>query len=283
MAGLDIVRSVADLRARVRDWRGQGLLTAMVPTMGALHQGHIALVRAGAARAQRVVASVFVNPTQFGPNEDFSRYPRQEAEDARLLAEGGCHLLFAPTVAEMYPEGFASTVTVAGLSECLCGIARPTHFAGVATVVSKLLLQCLPDIALFGEKDWQQLKVIERVVKDLDIPVAVAGVPTVREADGLAMSSRNRYLTAGERAVAPRLIQELRRIAEGLKAGGAATPLCRDAAQALLAAGFAGVDYVEVREADTLVAAERVGPRPLRILAAARLGGARLIDNIGVE
>jgi len=283
MADIETVRTVADLRARVRYWRDQGLASAMVPTMGALHQGHITLVEAAAARAQRVVASVFVNPTQFAPGEDFARYPRQEEDDARLLAAGGCDLLFAPSVEEMYPQGFATTITVAGLSDCLCGIVRPGHFAGVATVVSKLLLQCLPDIALFGEKDWQQLKVIERVVRDLDIPVAIVGVPTVREEDGLAKSSRNRYLTPDERRVAPILHQALLGIADGLKRGRPAGALCEDAAAALAAAGFAPVDYVAVRDAETLAPADGLGARPLRILAAARLGGARLIDNIGVE
>ncbi|MGE5504593.1 MAG: pantoate--beta-alanine ligase [Actinomycetota bacterium] len=279
---LDIVRSVADLRARVRYWRDQGLKVAMVPTMGALHDGHLSLVARGLELADRVVASVFVNPTQFGPNEDLSRYPRQEAKDAELLAGAGCHLLFAPTAAEMYPEGFATTVTVAGVSEGLCGTVRPGHFAGVATVVSKLLLQCLPDIALFGEKDYQQLAVIRRMVRDLDIPVSVVGVPTVREADGLAMSSRNAYLSAEERRIAPAIHRALVAIADGLKAGRRASELCARATAELLEAGFNSVDYVEVRDADTLAPAEHL-ERPVRILAAARLAGARLIDNIGVD
>lgn len=279
---LDIVRSVADLRARVKYWRDQGLSVAFVPTMGALHRGHLALVRAGLELADRVVASVFVNPTQFGPNEDLSRYPRQEARDAELLEGAGCALLFAPTVEEMYPEGFATTVTVAGLSEGLCGDVRPGHFAGVATVVTKLLLQCGPDIALFGEKDWQQLMVIRRLARDLDIPVRIVGVPTVREEDGLAMSSRNAYLSAEERAIAPALYRALQDVAMGLAAGGAAEELCHRAAAALLAAGFGSVDYIEVRDAATLAPVARLD-RPARIIAAARLGGARLIDNLGVE
>lgn len=278
---LDIVRSVAELRVRVKYWRDQGLTVAFVPTMGALHEGHLTLVRRGLDLADRVVASVFVNPTQFGPNEDLSSYPRREARDAELLEGAGCGLLYAPTVAEMYPEGFRTTVTVAGVSEGLCGDVRPGHFAGVATVVAKLLLQCRPDVALFGEKDYQQLAVIRRLTRDLDIPVAIEGVATVREADGLAMSSRNAYLSAEERAVAPALHRTLLAVAEGLRAGGAASGLCAKAAADLLAAGFKSVDYVEVRDADSLAPVERLD-HPARILAAARLGGARLIDNIAV-
>lgn len=281
-ADLDIVRSVAELRARVRYWRDQGLAVAFVPTMGALHEGHLSLVRQGRELADRVVASVFVNPRQFGANEDFGRYPRQEETDAALLAGAGCDLLFAPTVEEMYPAGFATRVTVDGISEGLCGAVRPGHFEGVATVVTKLLLQCLPDIALFGEKDWQQLAVIRRLARDLDIPVEIVGGATVREPDGLAMSSRNAYLSAAERAVAPALHRALAAVADGLRRGGRAEELCHRAAADLLAAGFLSVDYVEVRDADTLAPADRLD-RPLRILAAARLGGARLIDNIGVE
>lgn len=278
---LDIVRSVADLRARVKYWRDQGLSVAFVPTMGALHRGHLTLVETGLELADRVVASIFVNPTQFGPNEDLSRYPRQEAKDAEALYEAGCHLLFAPNVEEMYPQGFATSVSVAGVSEGLCGTVRPGHFAGVATVVTKLLLQCLPDLALFGEKDWQQLAVIRRLARDLDIPVEIVGVPTVREADGLAMSSRNAYLSPEERAIAPAIHRALVAVAEGLKAGRPAEELCHRAAADLIAAGFKSVDYVEVRDADSLAPLATL-TRPARILAAARLGGARLIDNIGV-
>ncbi|MBI5164647.1 MAG: pantoate--beta-alanine ligase [Magnetospirillum sp.] len=278
---LDIVRTVADLRSRVAYWRAQGLAVAFVPTMGALHQGHLSLIRKGLEVADRVVASVFVNPTQFGPGEDFSRYPRQEATDVELLAGAGCALLFAPAAAEMYPQGFATTVSVAGVSEGLCGAVRPGHFAGVATVVTKLLLQCRPDVALFGEKDYQQLAVIRRLVTDLDISCRVLGVETLREPDGLAMSSRNAYLNAAERAIAPALHRALQEVAAGLVAGAAAEGLCAAATQALLEAGFLSVDYVAVRDAETLAAVAHL-ERPVRILAAARLGGARLIDNIGV-
>ena len=281
-SSLDIVRSVADLRSRVKYWRDQGLSVAMVPTMGALHDGHLTLVRHALELADRVVASVFVNPTQFGPNEDLSRYPRQEARDAELLDGAGCHLLFAPKAEEMYPDGFATTVTVKGVSQPLEGAFRPGHFDGVATVVSKLLLQCLPDFACFGEKDWQQLAVIRRVVRDLNIPTEVVGVPTVREADGLALSSRNAYLNPDERAIAPILHRALVGIAEGLKQGKSPEELCHRAAADVLAGGFASVDYIDVRDADSMAKVLKLA-HPARILAAARLATTRLIDNIGVE
>lgn len=279
---LDIVRQVAELRARVKYWRDQGLSVAMVPTMGALHDGHLTLVRTALEQADRVVVSVFVNPTQFGPNEDLSRYPRQEAKDAESLDGVGCHLLFAPKVEEMYPDGFATTISVKGVSAPLEGVCRPGHFDGVATVVSKLLLQCLPDIALFGEKDWQQLAVIRRMARDLDLPVRIQGVPTVREADGLALSSRNAYLTPQDRAIAPSLHRALQAVAEGVKAGKSPAELCHRAAADVIAAGFASVDYIEVRDADDMSPVETLA-RPARVLAAARLGTTRLIDNIGIE
>jgi len=277
---VDIVRAVADLRSRVRYWRAQGLGVALVPTMGALHRGHLSLIAQALETADRVVASIFVNPIQFGPGEDFSRYPRQEAEDAALLSKAGCHLLFAPQVTEMYPEGFATQVRVSGLSEGLCGAARPGHFDGVSTVVSKLLLQVQPDIALFGEKDYQQLAVIRRMVRDLDIPVSVQGVGIVREEDGLALSSRNAYLSAEQRAVAPALFRTLSASADTLRSARVpASEVCAAAARALLEAGFDSVDYIELRDADTLAPVE-FPVRPSRLLAAARLGATRLIDNV---
>lgn len=279
---LDIVRQVAELRARVKYWRDQGLSVAMVPTMGALHDGHLTLVRTALEQTDRVVVSVFVNPTQFGPNEDLSRYPRQEAKDAEALDGVGCHLLFAPKVEEMYPDGFATSISVQGVSAPLEGVCRPGHFDGVATVVSKLLLQCLPDIALFGEKDWQQLAVIRRMARDLDLPVRIQGVPTVREADGLALSSRNAYLTPQDRDIAPALHRALQAVADGVKAGKSPAELCHRAAADVIAAGFASVDYIEVRDADDMSPVETL-IRPARVLAAARLGTTRLIDNIGIE
>ena len=275
-------RTVQELRQQVQAWRQQGLRVALVPTMGALHQGHLSLVQEGFRRADRVIASVFVNPTQFGPGEDFDRYPRQEQADADMLASVNCSGLYVPSVAEMYAPGFCTTITVAGLSQELCGVARPTHFAGVSTVVTKLLLQALPDVALFGEKDFQQLTIIKRTVRDLDIPVQVVGVPTLREADGLAMSSRNRYLTPDERRIAPLLHGVLQGVGRGLLDGQDSDHLCAQATQKLLAGGFAAVDYVEVRDAETLAPAMQYDGTPLRILGAAKLGAARLIDNVGI-
>jgi pantoate--beta-alanine ligase len=280
---LPIVRTVADLRSQVGAWKAEGLRVALVPTMGALHEGHLSLVRLAGERADRVVASLFVNPTQFAPHEDFDAYPRDEARDADLLEAAGCSLLFAPTVAEMYPPGASTTVTVAGVSEPLDGAARPGHFAGVATVVTKLLLQCAPHVAVFGEKDYQQLQVIRRLVRDLDIPVEVVGGPIVRAEDGLALSSRNAYLTPAERAAAPALSRALTLAVERLHAGAPVSEAEAEALAALKAAGFARIDYVEVRGAEGL---DRFGPGPVegpaRVLAAAVLGRTRLIDNMAV-
>lgn len=277
-----IARTVADLRAQVGAWRAAGQRIGFVPTMGALHEGHLSLVRLAGARAERVVASVFVNPTQFGPHEDFDAYPRDEASDAALLAEAGCHLLFAPTVEAMYPPGASTTITVAGVSEPLDGLARPGHFAGVATVVTKLLNQCRPDVAVFGEKDFQQLQVIRRLVRDLNLPVEIVGGPVVRAEDGLALSSRNAYLSAGERPIAGRLNRMLAEALARLRTGEDVERVETWAVADLLAAGFGSIDYVEARVPETLA---RLGPGPatgpIRLLAAARLGRTRLIDNVG--
>ncbi|WP_454018518.1 pantoate--beta-alanine ligase [Azospirillum sp. Marseille-Q6669] len=278
---LPVVRSVDDLRAQVAAWHRDGKTVALVPTMGALHDGHLALVRRARELADQVVASVFVNPTQFAPHEDFDRYPRDEAGDSRKLASAGCHLLYAPTVRAMYPEGFATAISVGGPAEGLCGTFRPQMFGGVALVVTKLFLQAQPDVAVFGEKDYQQLMVIRRFARDLDIPVRVEGLPTVREADGLAMSSRNAYLSADERARAPELNRALLDAASAL-AGGAEADTVLEAVRArITAAGFGSIDYVELRDADTLAPVTRV-ERPARLLAAAWMGKARLIDNVPV-
>jgi pantoate--beta-alanine ligase len=278
-----IVRTVAELRTQVGGWRNAGEWVGFVPTMGALHEGHLSLVRLAKARAPRVVVSIFVNPTQFGPNEDFTAYPRDEMRDAELLAGVGCDLVYAPAAAEMYPQGFATTVTVAGVSEPLDGAARPGHFAGVATVVTKLLLQCGADVAVFGEKDYQQLQVIRRLVRDLDIPVEILGAPIARAEDGLALSSRNAYLSPAERPVAAELHRALAAAVEQLHASRAASEVEAAALARLAAAGFARVDYVEVRGATDLA---RLGPGPVeppaRILGAAVLGRTRLIDNLAV-
>ncbi|MBV9996610.1 MAG: pantoate--beta-alanine ligase [Caulobacteraceae bacterium] len=277
---LPAARTVAELRAAVSAWRGAGRRVALVPTMGALHEGHLSLVRLGKSKADHVVASIFVNPTQFAPGEDFEAYPRDEARDAALLAGAGCDLLYAPTVAEMYPPGFSTSVDVGGVSTPLDGLARPTHFAGVATVVTKLLLQCRPDVAIFGEKDFQQLLVIRRLARDLDLPVEILGGPTKRDVDGLALSSRNAYLSVEERRVAGTLNLALKTAAEALAAGAAVDSVEAEAKARIASAGFGSIDYVEVRAEDDL---GRLGPGPLespaRIFVAARIGRTRLIDN----
>ncbi len=279
---LPVVRTVADLRAQVRAWRAQGLTVGLTPTMGALHEGHLSLVRLARTRTDRVVASLFVNPTQFAPHEDFEAYPRDEAGDAALLASAGCHLLFAPGVEEMYPAGASTTVTVTGVTASMDGLARPSHFPGVATIVTKLLNQCAPDVAVFGEKDFQQLQVIRRLAADLDLPVEIMGAPIVRAADGLALSSRNAYLDTEQRAIAGRfnliLVEGLARLRRDV----AVSDVEAWAVAELLTAGFDRVDYVEARTPADL---GRLGPGPAqgptRLLAAAHIGRTRLIDNMG--
>lgn len=280
-SALQTVRTVDDLRAQVAAWRQKGETVALVPTMGALHEGHLALVRRARELAGRVVASVFVNPTQFAPHEDFDRYPRDEAGDAAKLVSAGCDLLYAPSVRDMYPEGFATSMAMGGPAEGLCGDFRPQMFGGVALVVTKLFLQALPDVAVFGEKDYQQLMVIRRFTRDLDIPVRVEGLPTVREGGGLALSSRNAYLSADERARAPELNRALVEAATALSAGVDAGAILEAAKARIAAAGFGTIDYVELRDAETLEPVRRV-ERPARLLAAAWMGKARLIDNVPV-
>ena len=280
---LPIVRTVAELRARVRGWRAEGERIALIPTMGALHDGHLSLVRRAKEVADRAVASLFVNPTQFAPGEDFAAYPRDEARDAELLASVGCNLLYAPPVEVIYPEGFATTVTVSGVSADLEGAVRPTHFAGVATVVAKLLIQAEPDVAVFGEKDYQQLLVIRRMARDLDLPVEIIGAPTLREADGLARSSRNVYLSEPDRVLAGGLNVVLAAMAGALAAGAAVEAAEAAARQGLRDIGIEDVDYIEARGAEDL---RRLGPGPVqgpaRVLAALRIGRTRLIDNMAV-
>jgi pantoate--beta-alanine ligase len=283
MSTLPVVRTVSNLRTEVAAWRKAGLKIALVPTMGALHDGHLSLVRKALEDADRVVASVFVNPTQFAPGEDFEAYPRGEARDAGLLTSAGCHLLYAPTSAEMYPEGFSTGVTVWGVSGPLEGERRPTHFAGVATVVAKLLIQAQPDVAVFGEKDWQQLQVIRRLARDLDLPVRIVGAPTLRAEDGLALSSRNAYLTPEQRPIAGVLNRVVQALAAAAAAGEPLEPAEQAAAEVLLEAGFDKVDYIEVRHAETLEPLRPLlGDAPARVLAAAWLGQTRLIDNMEV-
>ncbi|HEX8582937.1 MAG TPA: pantoate--beta-alanine ligase [Allosphingosinicella sp.] len=278
---MQTVRDLETLRARVAELRANGGTVAFVPTMGALHAGHMALVSEGRRRASHVVASIFVNPKQFGANEDLSTYPRREASDIRMLEEEGCALLWAPDAATMYPEGHATNVSVSGVSEGLDGAARPGHFDGVATVVLKLFNQVQPDVALFGEKDFQQLAVIRRMVRDVDLPVEIVGVPTQRDADGLALSSRNAYLTEEERKAARALPRALGEAANSIQSGGDSEAALASAREKLGKAGFDSVDYVALCDAETL-APVGVLERPARLLAAARIGGTRLIDNLPV-
>jgi len=277
---LTTVRTVNDLRAHVAAWRKAGESVALVPTMGALHDGHLSLLALAKSKADRVVVSIFVNPTQFGPREDYGDYPRDEQGDLAKLGKAGADLVFAPETAEMYPEGFKTLIKIGDLTEGLCGAARPNHFDGVATVVAKLLMQCAPDFAVFGEKDYQQLLVVKQLVRDLNISVEIVGAPIVREKDGLALSSRNVYLSPEQRKIAPLLHQTISDVATDLAKGRG----CDDAVVAarfkLDAAGFR-VDYVAVRDPDTLT--PLVGPvKRARVLAAAYLGKTRLIDNVPV-
>jgi pantoate--beta-alanine ligase len=279
--GIETVRTVAALRERLREWRAAGDTIGLVPTMGALHDGHLSLVRRSLAATARTVVTLFVNPKQFGPNEDFARYPRGEARDANLLTDAGAHLLFAPGADEMYPPGHATTVSIGLLGDILEGEFRPGFFVGVATVVTKLFLQALPDQAFFGEKDYQQLQVIKRLVRDLDIPVRIVGCPTVREADGLALSSRNAYLSPDERAIAPTLHGTIVQVAENVGRGAKPREQAAWGVAQLERAGFARVDYLTVRDAESLAPVDDAS-RPVRVLVAAWLGKTRLIDNVPV-
>lgn len=279
---VEIVRTVAGLRARVAAWRAEGARVAVVPTMGALHEGHLSLVREGLARADRAIVTLFVNPRQFNSAADLAAYPRTEEDDARKLAVFGDGLvLFAPDGDEMYPPGFATGVTVSGVSEGLCGAGRPGHFDGVATVVSKLLLIAGADVALFGEKDFQQLQVVRRMATDLNLPTEIVGCPTVREEDGLALSSRNVRLSAEDRLRSAALPRTLLAAARRLEAGAPPAETLAEAEDAILAAGFARVEYLELR-AEAGLAPLAVPDRPARLLAAAWMGEVRLIDNVPV-
>ena len=278
---LPVARSVAELRRTVAEWRAAGERIGLVPTMGALHAGHMALVAAAQRQCRRVVVSIFVNPKQFAPAEDLSTYPRPIEDDLAKLTAAKADLVFMPRVEEMYPAGFATTVSLGGPTHGLEGDHRPGHFDGVATVVAKLFIQTAPDIACFGEKDYQQLMVVRHMVRDLDLPLEIVGVPTVREPDGLALSSRNVYLSAEERRVAPTLNRVMREAAAAIMAGAPPAPALERAATALTEAGFS-VEYLALRDAATLAPVTDTPARPARLLAAVHLGRTRLIDNIPV-
>lgn len=278
---LATVRSVRALRKRVAAWRHAGETIALVPTMGALHEGHLSLVRLAKKKADRAVVSIFVNPAQFAPSEDLATYPRDEIGDRNKLAALGVDLIFAPTEKEMYPPDYSTRIHVEDVSEGLCGAARPHFFGGVATVVGKLLIQCLPDIAIFGDKDYQQLLVVRRLARDLDIPVKIIGAPIVREPDGLAMSSRNAYLTAKERKIAPLLHATIKDVAADIAAGRPVDEALAAGRERIIAAAF-DLDYLEVRDAKSLKLVEEKVEGPARVLVGAYLGRTRLIDNVAV-
>jgi pantoate--beta-alanine ligase len=279
---VQIIREIIALRQSVAELRAEGGPIAFVPTMGALHAGHMALVSEARRLGGQVVASIFVNPAQFAPGEDLGTYPRREASDAAMLEAAGCALLWAPDAATMYPEGHATSISVGGVSDGLDGQARPGHFDGVAIVVAKLLNQVAPDYALFGEKDYQQLAVIRRLVADLNLPVEIVGVPTQRDADGLALSSRNIYLSDEERLAARALPRALGEAARAIQSGASVEQVLAGARERLAVAGFDLIDYVQLCDARTLAPLSELD-RPARILAAARLGRTRLIDNLPVE
>ncbi len=279
---IPLAETAADLRATLTGWRNAGGRIALVPTMGALHEGHLALAREARARADRVVVSIFVNPAQFAPHEDFARYPRDSEKDRAMLERSAAaDLIYAPAVEEIYPKGFATRLTVEGPAAGLETDFRPHFFSGVATAVAKLFLQTRPDFAMFGEKDYQQLLVVRRLVKDLDLDLEIIGVPTVREPDGLALSSRNAYLNPEQRRTAGQLNRVLREVRERARSGISIPQAEAEGAAQLLEAGFDRVDYVAIRDAATLAQLRDVF-QPARVLAAARVGGVRLIDNMAV-
>lgn len=279
---MQTLRDLSDLRTAVAALKREGEPLALVPTMGALHDGHMALVEEARRLARHVVVSIFVNPKQFGPNEDLDAYPRREAKDAQLLQSAGVDILWAPTVEVMYPEGFSTNISISGVSEGLDGAARPGHFDGVATVVTKLFNQVQPDVAIFGEKDYQQLAVIRRMVIDLNLPIEIVGLPTQRAEDGLALSSRNAYLTDDERKAALALPRALGEAARQIEKGMTVEAATAKAITMLSAHGFDPIDYVTLCDAATLEPIT-VLDRPARLLGAARLGRTRLIDNIAVD
>lgn len=276
------IGAYTQLQNMLHEWQVTRQTVALVPTMGAIHAGHLQLVAEAKKNASKIVVSIFVNPTQFGPNEDFANYPRTLERDIQLLAQAGVDLVWSPSAIEMYPEGFATSIHVAGLSEALCGAFRPGHFDGVATVVAKLFMQIRPDIALFGEKDYQQLMLIKRLVKDLNMNIEVLGVPTLRERDGLALSSRNQYLDADERKIAPKLYAILQQTSNHIRSGADVKDMLGLAEKEIIAAGFTKIDYIELREEESLMPVVNFSKETARLLSAVWLGKTRLIDNLRV-
>ncbi len=277
-----IARTINAQRTQISAWRRKGNTIALVPTMGALHAGHLSLVRLGHRKADKVVATIFVNPAQFAPNEDFGRYPRTWKADLALLTKEKTDLVFAPAVKEIYPEGFTTKITLEGPALGLETDFRPHFFGGVATIVAKLLIEAMPDVAIFGEKDYQQLLVIKRMARDLDLPIKILGAPIVREKDGLALSSRNIYLSPEHRKIAPVLHRVLSGAAKEIAKGATIEPVLERGRATIRSSGFQ-LDYLEARNADTLAKAEGTKAEPLRLLVAARIGGTRLIDNVAVK
>ena len=275
----EIIRTLVELRSKVAGWKAAGESVAVVPTMGALHQGHLSLVRAGKEACDRVIVTIFINPKQFNNPDDYKNYPRTEEEDARKLISLKADVVYVPDGAQMYPDGFATTVSVDGITQGLCGAHRAGHFDGVATIVTKLFTQTQADKAFFGEKDYQQLQVVTRLARDLDLPIEVVGCPTIREEDGLAMSSRNLMLSDRARTWAPELHRAMEEMSEGLRAGGNLEALRAVAVKRIERAGFTQVEYLDLRSADRLELMT-TPDRPARLLAAAWLAGVRLIDNI---
>ncbi|MFN7451975.1 MAG: pantoate--beta-alanine ligase [Alphaproteobacteria bacterium] len=276
------IGAYTQLQNMLHEWQVTRQTVALVPTMGAIHAGHLQLVAEAKKNASKIVVSIFVNPTQFGPNEDFANYPRTLERDIQLLAQAGVDLVWSPSAIEMYPEGFATSIHVAGLSEALCGAFRPGHFDGVATVVAKLFMQIRPDIALFGEKDYQQLMLIKRLVKDLNMNIEVLGVPTLRERDGLALSSRNQYLDADERKIAPKLYAILQQTSNHIRSGADVKDMLGLAEKEIIAAGFTKIDYIELRAEESLIPIVNFSEETARLLTAVWLGKTRLIDNVRV-
>ena len=279
---MEVVRTIAELRQHTSRWRIAGQTIGLIPTMGALHNGHLSLIKLAQGKCDRVIATIFVNPRQFLPNEDFDEYPRNEESDIQKLIEMGVDLLFAPKAPEMYQPDASTTVVISKLTDCLCATSRPGFFDGVGTVVTKLLIQALPDLAIFGEKDYQQLLVIKRLARDLDIPVEIIGAPTIREADGLAVSSRNVFLSQTNRETASRVFELLKKTATAIAQGNDVLVACEEARSELILAGFSEIDYFEARHSETLELIQNFENNG-RLFAAVWLGSTRLIDNLEIK